>query len=96
MKLGDVVTITRVYRRREHSRWNEKARCHETVKAWEPWQVKERRAIFLGWRTLSNGIREWEPEAGAIFTPESYIKAALVCFSTKENPVYVPVDGCRE
>jgi hypothetical protein len=96
MKLGDEITITQVYHRRERTRWNERSQHHETLKVWEPWTVKPRPAIFLGWRTLVNGVREWyDPEVGNIFIPDKdgYIKAALVCFSTRENPVYAPVDN---
>lgn len=92
MKLGDTVTITQVYRRRQRSRVIRNN--SQTTKIWEAWPIKPRTAIYLGLRTLSNGVREWEDEVGAIYIPDTdgYIKAALVCFSTKENPVYVPVE----
>lgn len=95
MKFGDNVTVTQVYRRREQTRWNERYSWYDTLKVWELSAIKPRAAIFLGWRTLSNGVREWEPDVGAVYTPDKdgYIKAALVCFSSRENPVYVPVDG---
>jgi hypothetical protein len=43
-------------------------------------------------------VRDWEDEVGAIFIPDKdgHFKAALVCFSTRENPVYVPVDAIAE
>lgn len=91
--LGDTLTITQVYRRRTRSVSNERGSGYHTRKEWYIWPIKERQAIFLGWRTLSNGVREWEDEVGAIYQPDKdgYIKAALVCFSTRENPVYVPI-----
>jgi hypothetical protein len=61
-----------------------------TVKEWIYWPIKPRKGIFLGSRTLWNGTRSWEGEVGNIFEPEEHIKAALVCLSTWENPVYVP------
>lgn len=42
--------------------------------------------IFLGYRTLNNGIQNSEGK----YTPQKYIKVALVCFSPKQNPIYVP------
>jgi len=92
MKLGDIVTVTAVYHRRQQS--HDDGRYTYTRKFWDVWNIAPRTAVFLGWRTLSNGRREWEPEVGAVFIPEKdgYIKSALVCFSTKENPVYVPVN----
>ena len=98
MKLGDALTITQVYKRRDRSRWNDRTHHAQTLKVWEPWSIKPRQAIFLGWRTLSNGVRHWEDEVGGVFTPDKdgYIKAALVCFSTTENPVYVPVDALAQ
>lgn len=93
MKLGDNLTITQVYRRRERRRPGRYQ--DQVVKVWELWPITPRQAIFLGWRTLCNGTREWEDEVGAIFTPDKdgYFKAALVCFSTRENPVYVPAEN---
>lgn len=62
------------------------------LKFWEtklfPNNKGRRKGIFLGVRYLQNGLREFDD--GYIFIPESYIKAALVCFSKRENPVYVP------
>lgn len=92
MKLGDTITITQVYKRRTHYRQNDR-RPDTTLKVWETWPIKERQAIFLGWRTLVDGVREWEDEVGGIFIPERHFRAALVCFSTRENPVYVPIEA---
>lgn len=96
MKLGDTFTVTQVYRRRGRSvpMIGKGHTYHVTRKEWFIWPIKPRDAIFLGWRTLSNGVREWENEVGAIYTPDKdgYIKAALVCFSPHENPVYVPAE----
>jgi hypothetical protein len=97
MNLGDTLIITQVYKRRERSvPVDGKGHVyHVTRKEWIIWPIKPRGAIFLGWRTLSNGVREWEDEVGAIFIPDKdgYLKAAMVCFSTRENPVYVPVES---
>lgn len=93
MNFGDTITVTQVYHRRTRYRHNSRTMYDDTLKVWEPWTIKPRPAIYLGLRTLSNGVREWEDEVGAIFHPETHIKAALVCFSTRENPVYVPIES---
>jgi hypothetical protein len=49
-----------------------------------------RKGVFLGIRWLQNGVREFDSEQGYVFSPEKYVKAALVCFHKRENPVYVP------
>ena len=92
MKLGDILTVTQVYKRRTRYQQNGK-RPDTTLKVWEAWPIKERQAIYLGLRTLCNGVREWEDEVGGIFIPDKdgHFQAMLVCFSTRENPVYVPV-----
>ena len=62
------------------------------------WKVWERvpytcvGAIFLGTRTLKNGIREFDSECGWSFDPKEHFKAALICITGKLNPVFVPLD----
>lgn len=91
MKLGDALTVTQVYRRRTRYRPSAHGSWNVTIKVWETEQINPRAGIYLGTRTIWNGTRTWEDEVGNIFEPEEHIKAALVCFSTHENPVYVPV-----
>lgn len=65
-------------------------------KEWDTIDIKERRGIFLGYRTLSNGYREYDSEeVGYVYYPREYIKAALVAFSVRMNPIYVPADCIR-
>lgn len=99
MKLGDMLTITQVYQRRTRYERCLSRQQHSTrMRVWEAADIKPRQAIFLGLRTLCNGSSEWENEVGYVFDPDKdgYIKAALVCFSTKENPVYVPVEAMSQ
>lgn len=94
MELGSTITITKVYRRRTRYERRIPRQHYDTrMKVWEAWEIKPRAAIFLGWRTLRNGASEWEDEVGFVFDADSYFKVALVCFSTRENPVYVPVES---
>jgi len=51
--------------------------------------------VFLGFRTLSSGriqINDYEP---ALWIPEIYIRAVLVCLNERTNPIYVPLTGLR-
>ena len=64
---------------------------------WECQVIPGREGIYIGKRTLSNGIRVWE---GAMeefsYSPSIYFGVALVVFSPRENPVYVPLDCLQE
>lgn len=61
-------------------------------KVWNivPYEVSE--GIFLGFRTLKNGTREWDSQYGWSFEPKESFRAALVAPSAKLNPVFVPMD----
>jgi hypothetical protein len=90
MKLGDDLTITQVYRRRTRYDRSKHGNYDLRMKVWEACEIKPRQAIFLGYRTLRNGSSQWEDEVGYVFDQEDHFVAMLVCFSTRENPVYVP------
>lgn len=94
MKFGKTVNVCRVYERRMRYRSNV-GRPADRVKEWQVVDVAPREAIYLGERTLANGTTDWWAEEGITFTPdkEGYFRAALVCFSAHENPVYAPLDS---
>lgn len=92
MQLGDKVIVTQVYHRYTRSRPSIYGSWNVTLKVWEVMPIKPRIAIYLGKRTIWNGTHTWDDEVGNVFEPEEHITAALVCFSTRENPVYVPID----
>ena len=92
MKLGDAITTSHVYVRYTRSRPSKNGAWSVTVKVWEAVPIKPRTGIYLGKRTLWNGTRTWEDEVGNVFEPEEHIQALLVCFSTNENPVYIPTE----
>ena len=67
-----------------------RAKGEGTSISWVSTKIKREEGIFLGYRTLSNGIMlcdEW--------IPRIYFKAALVCLSPIRNPIYVPI-SCLE
>lgn len=46
-------------------------------------------AVFLGYRTVSDGWTEYDYEDGPEYHPLAYYRVALVCFGPREKPVYV-------
>lgn len=48
--------------------------------------------IFIGWRTITNGYSCCDYDEGYYWVAEKYIKAALVVFNAKQNPLYIPAD----
>ena len=62
-------------------------------KFWREKAIATRVGILIGYRNLSNGTREWEGDVGYIYSPDEHFRAALVVFSERENPVYVPLSG---
>jgi hypothetical protein len=87
---GAVVSISAKYRRRER-----KGDRGGIYKYWDSTPFSADGCIFLGTRTLQNGIKEWEGECGWIFDPHERIKAALVCPGPLRKPVLVPLDAVK-
>lgn len=83
IKFGDRIIVTKTLKRRVTFQPFE-------YRDWIEIIIPINEAIFIGWRTLSNG-RVTRDEDGPIFKPQSYIRCALVCFNDKTNPVYAPV-----
>jgi hypothetical protein len=95
MEFGDKITFTLTYLRMGQDRQRPSGFGKDWWHYWKEVPSKHRSGIFLGYRTLQNGICEWE-EFGAVFTQQETIKVALVCPSLKHNPVYVVIDSMRE
>lgn len=61
---------------------------------WRIWRRKEFKAkgcIFLGYRTIQEGVRHYENDFGYYFEQKGSFKVALVCPGYMLNPIYVPV-----
>ena len=53
-------------------------------------------AIFLGYRTVSDGSSYWESECGYIYEPESHKKVALVMrLDGRTNPFYATLNDVK-
>lgn len=62
-------------------------------KFWKYIHMQPTNGIFLGWRTLSNGYVVRYYDEGPDYDPKEYIKVALVAYSPKRKPIYVPLEG---
>jgi hypothetical protein len=92
LKFGDRVVVANLMMRRFSDDGH--------TKAWEPWPAyikpkAPREGIFLGYRTLQNGIVHYGYGGDDPTTWEqtSTVRVALVCFSERENPLYAPLDA---
>lgn len=83
-KLGDWLTVRTVLRRRQRAAGRE-----YTQKAWEAEPITPRRGMYIGWRTIRDGLTADE-DGSIVFIPKSHRKAALVVFNEHSRPVLMP------
>jgi len=61
---------------------------------WKPVTTRPSDAIWIGWRTLSNGkvyySKAWDDPT--TYHPEEYFRAELVVFHERQKPVFVLPD----
>ena len=79
LKLGQKVNVSATIK---------KSKIYGRRTAWERCELRTGKALFLGWRRVKEGHTEYD-EGWPIFCASKTIKAALVVFNTRENPVYV-------
>ena len=89
---GDRVNCTHRFVRKERRVENKNGYGSTSWKIWGKKSYSVSSGIFLGYRTLKDGTRNFKYDAGWIFTPKKYFKAALICPTDKINPVFVPLD----
>lgn len=90
---GDCVEITDKYVRRYEKR---AGKMHS--ESWKVWRVQpffRKTCIFLGERTLRDGIVHYDYEDGHTFISKEHFQAALVSPGPKEKPVYVPFGAIK-
>lgn len=87
---GQVVSVTDKYRRRERRGQN-----GGTYKYWDITPFFSDGCIFLGTRTLQDGIRDYDHEYGYQFAAHHRFKAALVCPGPLRKPVLVPLASIK-
>lgn len=49
--------------------------------------------VYIGWRTLSDGTNDYEPEEGYSYVAERHFDAALVVYDVRCRPVFVPFEA---
>lgn len=88
MKLGDRVTFTARLVRENHGR----------NASWDRLECKPTTGFLIGYRTLTNGRRNYDENYGITYEPTEYINVALVAFSLPMNrsPAYVGLDDIRK
>ncbi len=64
-------------------------------KRWIVEPRKERVGWIIGFRTIYDGTRKYEPEWGYYWEQESHHECAQVVFWPTQNPKYIPLDGFR-
>jgi hypothetical protein len=89
MKLGDRIKFTARLERKTRSAgegrgWNRKC--------WERRDHDPAEGVFIGTRTLQDGVREWDSEYGWSWCKDRHFEAALVVFSERQAPVHVPIE----
>lgn len=87
MNLGEKVIVSAVLVRRTRT-----LRGYAAEKTWQPRPMEPREGLYIGYRTLADGVRDAEDEVGYTFEPKRHFRAALVVFSDRTNPVLVPLD----
>ncbi len=58
---------------------------------WQSRSVDVAKGVYLGVRTLRDGIVEFDHEAGCAFKCKRAFRAALVSPGLQRNPIYVPM-----
>lgn len=85
---GDKVSITRKYERT----FKREKITDATLKEWVVNPYPKKDCLFLGTRTLRNGVRDFDPEEGYYFEIKETLTAALVSPGKNLNPVYAPLE----
>lgn len=49
--------------------------------------------VYMGWRTLSEGVNDYTPEEGFVYVADRHLSAALVVYDARCKPVFVPFDA---
>jgi len=94
---GAVVTVSVRLRRVRERKYSALLGQSSTFHVWREYKVRPpSAAIYLGTRTLRNGVLLREYEAGHVFQfhrEGPAVRAALVCFGPRSNPCYVPISA---
>ena len=93
MQLGQKVKTTARLDRRHRPTNPEYKGGSWNRKQWERTDHPEKEGVFIGTRTLQNGVREYDCDSGWCWYKDSHFEAALVVFDKRQAPVHVPLDA---
>lgn len=95
MELGIKVTARAVLRRYTRPREVDGQRNYGNghYAYWKACTIGARQGLLIGLRSLYDGVVTWDFDYGNTFAPDKTVKAALVVFSLREKPVYVPIES---
>jgi hypothetical protein len=91
---GQFCSVTGKFIRRSESRRRIRMGGMDTWKIWKRVPVEIDNCLFIGVRTLKNGIIHHDDE-GIFFDSMEYFRAALVCPGPNRAPIFVPLDAVR-
>jgi hypothetical protein len=84
--------LRRVTEERQHPRY---PRSRETWKLWVPVDYPTRMGVYLGLRSIQDGVRHYDEDVGYYFETRERQTVALVCPGPGKNPIYVPLECMR-
>jgi hypothetical protein len=90
---GQKVTVREKYTRKQETRTDNPGGYPKTWKVWKRAPFHAQGCVFLGVRTLKNGIRHFDGEEGYYFQAKEHIKAALVSPGPRSAPILVPLES---
>ena len=95
MKLGQKVTFTLTYLRRGEYRPCVSGFGKEWWHYWKSVPCQHQNGIFIGYRSIQNGINHIE-DGYRMFEQRERIKVALVVPSLRHNPIYVNINSMQK
>jgi len=88
MKYGDRVDIVRKLVR--HQKY---LGPNARDKFWKEAEYFAKNCIFLGYRTVADGFRGYDPEEGYNFFPKKHFRVALISPGERLSPIYCPISA---
>ena len=90
---GQPVQFThKLCRKKRVQRRGNKGLSFNDLNVWMPVEC-EGSGLFLGFRTLKNGIVDYDVDDGNTFRATEQVKAALICSDSRTRPFYVKAES---
>lgn len=96
IKFGDKVLVAKRLKRR--TSWTKPSEPNKYTdvkyKHWVEYpMIKQKECLFIGFRTLANGVADYIGDGATVFLPRDYVKVALVVTDGNTNPFYAPLNA---